>query len=543
MGAMPVKSNQIIRIVGGVLRFVLIGVFWVAGAADAKPQPAVNGSRPNIVYILADDLGYGDLGCYNKDSKIPTPNLDRLATEGMRCTDAHAPTSVCTPTRYAILTGRYAWRSWLQRGVIAPWDPPLIAANRFTVATMLKQNGYSTACIGKWHLGWTWPTKDGKTARTGQDRLSNVDFSKPIENGPTTRGFDYYFGTDVPNFPPFCFIENDRVTVTPSVTDSGIKDGYNVPGPMAPGWKQVDILPELTRQAVKRVEESAKSGKPFFLYFALTSPHYPVVPAPEFKSTSQAGAYGDFVVQTDWTVGQILDALKRSGTAENTLVIFTSDNGPEISGEVNPGAYDRAKQFKHYSMGELRGAKRDTWEGGHRVPFLARWPGKIRPGSVSSETICHADFTATVAALLGVKLAPNAGEDSVNILPVLLGEKHDLPVREAVVHHSCAGKFAIRKGDWVFIDAPSGDDNGRFGEPQWLKDERCYTKHSEAGELFNVRDDLSERRNQFAEHPEIVRELKELLEKYKSNGRSTPGEPQKNDVIIGSRKGKVTPTE
>jgi arylsulfatase A-like enzyme len=229
------------------------------------------------------------------------------------------------------------------------------------------------------------------------------------------------------------------------------------------------------------------------------------------------------------------------GVAENTLVIFTSDNGPEITGEVNPGAYDRAQQFRHFSMGELRGAKRDTWEGGHRVPFLARWPGRIKPGTLNGETICHVDFMATVAAMLGAQLPPNAGEDSFNLLPLLLGEAHDQPARAATVHHSGSGKFAIRRGDWVLIDAPSGDDNGAKGEPQWLKDERGYAKHSLPGELFNVHDDLSERRNQFVERPEMVRELKELLEKYKRDGRSTPGAPQKNDVEISSAPAAASP--
>ena len=503
----------------------------LAALRAANPPP----QKPNIVFILADDLGYGDVGCYNKGSKIPTPNLDRLASEGMCFTDAHAPTSVCTPTRYAILTGRYSWRTRLQRGVLGPWGKPLIAPDRLTVASLLKQHGYATACIGKWHLGWDWPVKDGKQPGSGKDGVSNVDFEKPVADGPTTRGFDYYFGTDVPNYPPYCFVEKDRTVGIPALRDTGLADGFNHPGPMVPGWKLVNILPELTRRAVKWVEEGAKSGKPFFLYLPLTSPHYPVVPAPEFKGKSKAGDFGDYVFQTDWTVGQVLDALQRSGVADNTLVIFTSDNGPEITGEVNPGAYDRAQQFKHYSMGDLRGAKRDTWEGGHRVPFLARWPGKIKPGTVSGETICHVDFMATVAALLGAQLPPSAGEDSFSLLPLLFGEDHARPARPATVHHSGSGKFAIRKGDWVLIDAPSGDDNGAKGEPQWLKNERGYTKHNLPGELFNVRDDVFERRNQFAEHPEVVRELKELLEKYKRDGRSTPGAPQKNDVEIGGK--------
>ncbi len=503
------------------------------GASALSVAAATTATKPNIVFILADDLGYGDLGCYNAGSKIPTPNLDRLAGQGMRFTDSHAPTSVCTPTRYAILTGRYSWRTRLQRGVLGPWSAPLIAADRLTVPALLKQHGYTTAAIGKWHLGMTWPTKDGATPASAANALSNVDFARPIADGPTTRGFDHYFGTDVPNYPPYCFIENDRTVGTPSVRDTGRADGYNHPGPMLPGWKLVNILPELTRHAVKHVEAAAKSGQPFFLYFTLTSPHYPVVPAPEFKGKTKAGDFGDFVFQTDWTVGQVLDALQRTGVADNTLVIFTSDNGPEITGEVNPGAYDRVREYTHYSMGELRGAKRDIWEGGHRVPFLARWPVKIAPGKVSNETICHVDLMATVAALLGAKLPASAGEDSVNILPALLGETTGRPLREATVHHAASGKFAIRRGDWVLIDAPSGDDNGAKGEPQWLKDERGYAKNSLPGELFNVRDDVGERRNQFADHPEIVRELKTLLEKYKRDGRSTAGPAQKNDVEVG----------
>lgn len=486
--------------------------------------------RPNIVFILADDLGYGDVGCYNEDSKIPTPHLDGLAREGTRFTDAHAPSSVCTPTRYAVLTGRYAWRTRLQRNVLGPWDRPLIAPERLTVGKLLQQHGYSTACIGKWHLGSTYATFDGQPPSSRDNPMTNVDFAQPIAEGPTTRGFDHYFGTFVPNYPPYCFVENDRCVGLPSELATG--GLFNIPGPKVRDWKLVNILPEITRHAVQWIDETAKTKRPFFLYFALTSPHYPVVPAPEFIGTSQAGAYGDFVHQTDWSIGQVLDALKRSGVAENTLVIVASDNGPEITGEVNPGVYDRVQQFGHRSSGELRGAKRDVWEGGHRVPFIARWPGKIPAGVVSDETMCHVDFMATVASILDAKLPDNAGEDSVNVLPVLLGRPRSAPARQATVHHSARGKFAIRQGDWVLIDAPSGDDNGAHGEPQWLKDQRGYTQHNSPGELFNVREDLTERHNYFAEKSQLVDELKMLLEKYKREGRSTPGEPQKNDVEI-----------
>ncbi len=497
---------------------------------------------PNIVYILADDLGYGDLGCYNTESKIPTPQLDQFATRGMRFTDAHSPSSVCTPTRYALLTGRYAWRSRLQRNVLGPWDKPLIATDRLTVGKLLQQNGYKTACIGKWHLGQNYATTDGKPAVGGnKNALSNADFTQPISDGPIARGFDHYFGTIVPNYPPYCFIENDRTVGIPSVPSGG--GNFNIPGPMVPDWNLENILPELTSHAVQWIEKTAPSKKPFFLYFSLTSPHYPVVPAPAFVGKTKVGAYGDFVYQTDWSIGQVLDALDRAGVSQNTLVIFTSDNGAEITGEVKPGAYDRAHKFGHCSSGELRGAKRDAWEGGHRVPFIARWPDEIEAGAVSDETICHVDFMATIAAILRQKLPDNAAEDSVNILPVLLGEQLKAPIREATVHHSAKGKFAIRQGDWVLIDAPSGDNNGANGEPAWLKSERGYTSHSQPGELFNVREDLSQRYNLYAEKPELVGKLRSLLVKYIKDGRSTLGTPQSNDVEIQPYSALGTPAK
>jgi arylsulfatase A len=502
----------------------------MASVALALGPPEAAGKRPNIVLILADDLGYGDLACYNSASKIPTPRLDRLAREGMRFTDAHAPTAVCTPTRYAILTGRYSWRTRLKRGVLPPWGTPLIASERLTVAKMLQQQGYATACLGKWHLGFQWPTKDAKPPRSGASNpLSNVDFSKPIAQGPTTRGFDSYFGVDLPNYPPYCFIDGDRTVGIPAVKNG---PAMNRPGQMLPGWKQVEILPELKRRAKEFIATAAADPqKPFFLYFALTAPHYPIVPAPEYHNKSHAGDYGDFVVQVDDTVGAVLDALRASGAEKNTLVIFTSDNGPEVTGEVKVGVYDRILQYNHASMGELRGAKRDSWEGGHRVPFIARWPGQI-PAAASSETICLVDFMATVAAIVGARIPSDAAEDSYNILPVLKGEKLDHALREATVLHSGSGHFALRQGPWVLIDWPTGDNNH---EPQWFKERRGYQAHHEAGELYDLRQDISQRRNLYAEKPDVVKRLKELLEKYQRDGRSTPGPAQKNDVAdIGS---------
>ena len=490
---------------------------------QVAPSRAAEPPKPNLVYILADDLGYGDVGCYNPASKIPTPNIDRLAREGVRFTDAHSPSSVCTPTRYALLTGRYAWRTRLQQNVIGPFSQPLIAEKQLTVAGLLRGQGYSTACLGKWHLGWGWPQArdDGKR-----------DFTKPIPDGPVTRGFDLYFGTDVPNYPPYCFLENYRTVGIPSVAAPIGRDSFNIAGPMVLHWKLIEVLPELERRAVEYIEEAAKAEKPFFLYLPLTSPHYPVVPAPEFQGQSKAGDFGDFVVQTDHVVGQVLDALKRSGVAEKTLVIVTSDNGPEISGEVNPGAYDRLEKFGHASMGTLRGAKRDAWEGGHRVPFVARWPGKIQAGGTCDETVCHVDLMATVAALFNVKLPADAGVDSVNILPALLGQPRNAPLREATVHHSGQGKFAIRRGDWVLILAPTGDDNRKQGEPKWFQKDRGYEPHTEAGELFNLAADPAQKNNLYANQSAKVVELTALMKRYVTEGRSTPGPRQKNDVEI-----------
>lgn len=501
----------------------LLTLAVVAVVMSDAPLSAAEPSRPNIVYILADDLGYGDPGCYNRESKVPTPNMDRLAREGVRFTDAHSPSAVCTPTRYALLTGRYAWRTRLQKGVLGPFSQPLITEKVLTVPLMLREQGYATACIGKWHLGWGWPRPGDGGKR---------DFTRPIPDGPTARGFDRYFGTDVPNYPPYCFIENDRTVGIPSADAPVGRDSFNIAGPMVPDWKLGEVLPGLEKRAVEYIARAAKGDKPFFLYLPLTSPHYPVVPGAAFKGKSKAGDYGDFVVQTDHVVGAVLDALNKSGVADRTLVIFTSDNGPEITGEVSPGAYDRLKEFGHASMGRLRGTKRDAWEGGHRVPFIARWPGKVPAGTSCGETICHVDLMATLAALLDVKLPADAGVDSVNILPALLGEKRTAPLREATVHHSAQGKFAIRQGDWVLIFAPSGDDNGKRGEPGWFRTDRGYKPHTEAGELFNLAKDPAQKDNRYAAEPAKVKELAALMERYVSAGRSTPGPKQKNDVMV-----------
>jgi arylsulfatase A len=473
---------------------------------------ALAAARPNIVYILADDLGYGDVRILNPGrGKIRTPHLDRLAGEGMIFTDAHSGSSVCTPTRYGLLTGRYAWRSRLQRGVLdGTDDPPLIAEERLTVPAFLRRHGYATAAIGKWHLGFlserpagekAAAAKDGGKRRMGENGLP---VGSRIIGGPVTRGFDYFWGCSNARTMSG-LIENDRVV-------------ENLP--------PVEMLPRLGRQAVKYVAErapAARAGRPFFLYLPLTSPHTPILPSPEWKGKSGLGDYGDFVMQTDAVVGDVLAALAEHGIADNTLVIFTADNG------CSPQAGTADLEAKgHFASGSLRGYKADIWDGGHRVPFLARWPGLIAPGRTSTQLICHTDLLATVAEMMGERLPDNAGEDSVSILPALLGRDR-APLREAVVHHSINGLFAIRQGNWKLEFCPGSGGWGKPGDAEARKSRLPELQ------LYDLANDLAETRNLQAENPEAVAKLTALLESYVTRGRSTPGEPQRNDAAIAWR--------
>ncbi|MEN8128565.1 MAG: arylsulfatase [Planctomycetota bacterium] len=469
-------------------------------------------SRPNIVFILADDMGYGDLACQNSESKIPTPHLDKFATEGMRFTDAHSPSAVCTPTRYGILTGRYCWRSRLKSGVLWPWDKPLIEKDRLTVPVMLKEAGYSTACIGKWHLGWDWPTKDGSKLKKN-DANKTVDFTKSIGGGPLGAGFDYYFGDDVPNFPPYCFIENDRTVGIPSVPKPKGMFGHS--GIMLEGWKLDNVMPTITEKAVSYIDDrAAQKEQPFFLYVALTAPHTPIAPAAEFKGKSEAAAYGDYVYQVDHSIGQVLRALTRSGFADNTLIIFTSDNGsPGRNGANMSGPVSSVRKFGHNPSRPWRGVKSDAWDGGHRVPFIARWPKHVPIGTVNDELICHVDFMSTVASIIGKNLPANAAEDSYNILAALEGKTLNKPIREAVVHHSGGGLFCVRQGRWKLIfGLGAGGFSGKIRKPKSGEPD---------GQLYDMATDPQEENNVYAEHPEVVAKLTALLDKYKTSGRSS----------------------
>ena len=479
-------------------------------------------SNPNIIIILADDVGYGDPQVYNSASKIPTPNIDKLAEIGMRFTDAHTPSSVCTPTRYGLLTGRYAWRTELKKSVLWAWDKPLIAADRLTFPKMLKSKNYNTACIGKWHLGWRWPSKESDgyindTISIGDYNLNgrndlwkNIDFSKALGGGPLEAGFDYYFGDDVPNFAPYAFIENNEMTKMPDQIKP--KDMYGGPGPMTKGWKLEKVMPEITDRAVKYIKEQSQNKQPFFLYFALTAPHTPIAPTENFKGKSQAGLYGDFVHEVDWSVGEIINVLKQTGEFENTLLIFTSDNGsPQRDGVNMGGTIGSVKRYGHDPSKPWKGLKADIWEGGHRVPFIASWPGMIQENTVSDQVICLTDIISSVASILEISNLSGDMQDSHDISPILFG--NDKPVRETIVHHSIDGTFAIRKGEWKLI---LGKDSGGFSKS--IKTEGIPVDTQ--GQLYRLSDDTAEQYNRYDKYPGIVSDLTTYLNKYKNQGYS-----------------------
>ena len=489
---------------------------------------------PNVVVIYADDLGYGDVSCYNPDrGKIPTPNIDRLAAQGMRFTDAHSSSGVCSPSRYTLLCGRYHWRTRLQSGIVNLWEEPLIAEDRLTVAALAQQQGYRTACVGKWHLGWDWPIGAGqkdlfRAKRDRQNDLPATDahraawretFSQPIAGGPTTRGFDSYFGTDVPNWPPFCFIENNRTRGVPSEFLPARLFRNNLAsqqGPALAGWSLEPILPALGERAAAVIGESARRSEPLFLYLPLTAPHTPLAVNRPWKGVSGLNTYADFVMETDAVVGRVLAALDAHGMTERTLVLFTSDNGcaPYI------GAADLEAQG-HFPSGPLRGYKSDAWEGGHRVAFIVRYPGVVAPGSTCTQLVHQADLLATCAELWGASLPDDAGEDSFSMMPLLRGD--DRPVRESAVSQSSRGLLAVRKGPWKLIFGP--------GSGGWSKGQ-----DEQPAQLYHLGDDLAETTNLYAERSDIVDDLTRRMERYVNDGRSTPGAAQANDVPVRWRR-------
>jgi arylsulfatase A-like enzyme len=478
---------------------------------------------PNIIYILTDDLGYGDVTAYNPKAKTSTPNLDRLASQGIRFTDAHSTSAVCTPSRYGLLTGRYSWRTPMKSGVLNGYSKALIDNDRTTVASFLKTSGYTTGVVGKWHLGLNWAqNKDAAGQKNPADKNSpgieiidpsGLDFSAPPTDGPLNHGFDYSFILPASlDMPPYCFLENDRLSSpmsekTPGNNPAnGTSGAFWRPGLMAKDFEFEQVTPTFTNKAISFITKQSAAKKPFFLYLPFPSPHTPWLPSKEFRGSSQAGEYGDFVNMVDAEVGKLMKAIKDLGIEENTLIFFTSDNGPFWHTEF-------IERFGHHSAHIYRGMKADAFEGGHRIPFIARWPQKIKAGSLCDEPLNLTGLIATCSEITKKRLADNEGEDSFSILPLLLGNNKDYAGPEALIQHSARGVFVIRKGDWKLI---LGLGSGGFSKPEVVQ-----PKPGEAtGQLYNLREDIAETRNLWTENPGKVKELTDILKKYQETGRS-----------------------
>ena len=502
----------------------LLAAWPIAAMADHHE------AKPNIVFILADDLGYGDVGCYNPEAKAPTPNIDRLAREGMRFTDAHSPSTVCTPTRYSLLTGRMAFRNGMKGVFTGAGGPCLIKEDRLTIAGMLRDQGYTTAMFGKWHIGLTFYDKDGKPiTKNGLEAVKRIDYSQPITGGPIDRGFDQFFGTACCPTTDwlYAYIDGDKIPMPPTrIVDRKPlpKHPYsrdNRPGMIAPGFDLEEVDMVFLQKSLEFLESHKQKSpdKPFFLFHSAQAVHLPSFAGRAFKGKTEAGPHGDFIFELDYVVGRLMSKLDQLGYGENTLVIFSSDNGPEV-----PTVIDMRKTHKHDGARPWRGVKRDQWEGGHRVPFIARWPKKIKDGSTSAQTICLTDVMATCAALTGATIPPNAAEDSYNILPVLLGQAGDKPVREYTLHQTMSLALAIRHGNWKYLDHKGSGGNNYGREGEWgMKQFALPERAPDApGQLYDLAKDPGETTNLYNEYPEIVKALKGKLEEYKTSGRSAP---------------------
>jgi arylsulfatase A-like enzyme len=488
----------------------------------ASPIAALGQPRrkPNVVVILADDLGYGDLGCYGA-SKIPTPNLDRLAQQGVRFTNAYTPSSVCSPTRYGLMTGRYCWRTSLQRQVLNPGSPLHIETSRLTLSSLFKKHGYASAAIGKWHLGYGKPP--------------TVDWNQPLRPGPLELGFDYHFGVpsnhgDITR----AYVRNDAVIGRAA----GVPYAPGTPAKPPSGLSEprVDdrVNVTLAGEAVRFLE---RSKQPFFLYFTPVAVHNPVTPNKRFRGKAAAGLYGDYVTELDWAVGEVLSTLDRLKALDNTLVLFSSDNGGVVLPYGGGGGGELSRDFplnleddtggavsKHYrraqveaseaghrTVGSLRGRKHSIYEGGFRVPYIVRWPGQASAGTTSAEVVSLVDTLATCAGILGEPLPRNAAEDSYNILPAILGHKIEKPIREATVLHNAEGVFAIRQGSWKMIEERTWDE--ALPSP-W--------RAEAVNQLYNLATDPQEKTNVWEQNTEVAARLKALLRKYREQGYSRP---------------------
>lgn len=552
MGVSQQKVDALLGILGwpaprgSILYMFFPGEAWKGDdfCAILPIRPEAPMKPPHILYILADDMGYGDLSCLNPKCVWKTPHFDRMARGGMAFTDAHSSSAVCTPSRYSILTGRYNWRSALQSGVTGGTSRPLLEAGRTTVASFLRNRGYETSCIGKWHLGWDWGAKEGApapetlTAPPGSvpgRSLGEIDYTKPITGGPLDHGFDHFFGISASlDMPPYVWVDGRLPTAVPDreyAGDSGKRMAR--PGPQAPDFVHEEVLPTLTEKVIEQLRN--RSDKPQFIYFPLPAPHTPILPTAAFRGKSGTTDYGDFVLMCDDAVGQILDELDRQGMADDTLVIYTSDNG------CSPMAdYPELAGFGHNPSHVFRGHKADIFEGGHRVPLLARWPKGMKAGASCDQTVCLSDLLATVAEITHTPLLDHEGEDSVSMMPLFISPA-TAHSRDATVHHSINGSFSIRRGRFKLELCP---DSGGWSYPKPGVDD---TSHLPSLQLYDLADDVGEKKNVHSEHPQVVEELTSLLLKTIHDGRSTPGarQPNTGDLskaveIILSRKTKAT---
>lgn len=472
----------------------------------------VYAQKPNIVYILADDLGIGDVSVYNSEGKIKTPNIDQLAENGVRFNEAHTTSAVCTPTRYGIMTGRYNWRTTLKKGVLHGYDTPLIDPKRETVASFLQKQGYKTGIVGKWHLGWTWGNIEA-----GEKK---VDFAQKVQNNPNTYGFDYSFCIPASlDMPPYAYVENGFCTTIPKDTCIGRK-GIELfrAGIIAPDFKPEEVLEKFTEKAVSFINQNANKTKPFFLYLPLAAPHTPILPIGDFVGKSKISPYADFVLMVDDVVRQVKEILKNNGVLENTIIIFTSDNG-----FANPADLKAQLSKGHNPSMKYRGLKTDIFEGGHHVPFIVSWKKQIKSAKVSNQLVCSTDLFRTLADLNQTKLADNVAEDSYSFWSEIISKKTDFEIRQSIIHHSSDGFFAIRKGDWKLIMCSHSGGNG------YPKETSEDAKKFPPIQLYNLSTDIAETKNVYAEHPEIVKELTDLLTKNIMDGRSTKGQNQTND--------------
>ncbi len=508
-------------------------IFLALPALAAGISPAAGkgkeAQKPNIIFILADDMGYGDVSGLNENSKIQTPNLDKMINQGAYFSDAHTSSSVSTPSRYGVLTGRYNWRSRLKSGVIGGYSKHLIPSTRTTMASLLKRANYNTACIGKWHLGWDWhfskePNDQAELdTNRGLPEGAEIDYTKPITNGPTALGFDYLFAfSGSLDMAPYVWVENDMATAIPDHITVGENGDFWRKGPTSPDFVHDEVLPTLTDKTIEYIKKVGKKRDPFFVYLPYPAPHTPILPTDKWIGVSKTNKYGDYVMYLDSEVGRILATLEEMGIDDNTLVVFTADNGCSTTAN-----FKELHALGHFPSYIFRGNKADLFEGGHRVPCLVQWPAVIEAGTHSDQTICLTDFFSTFADITSLDVAPTEGEDSYSILPALEDMKGcETPIRDAIIHHSINGDFSIRCGEWKLLACPS---SGGWSAPN-PRHKSVVNGLLPSVQLYNLKNDPGEIANLAAQYPEKVEEMFELLRKQIGDGRSTPGLLQSNEV-------------